>query len=117
MITESNNLTAFTLKLTTDHKKAMKLMCALDTSFKYQYQLLDAALSWAEKNMDELFPIANPKDGEYASCYVSNTINILPTLEEKWNCNPTRALFTSLVHYLKYREDELDPRGTLQPNM
>lgn len=100
-------LTAFTLKLSDDDRKAMKVLCAIDRAFKFQYQMLDAAVTWANQNKDDLVAIANPKDGENKSYYVSDSVDFIESLESAWNCNTTRALFTALVSYLRHREKDL----------
>ncbi|WP_444928306.1 hypothetical protein ACJJI4_24075 (plasmid) [Microbulbifer sp. TRSA002] len=82
----------------------MKLICAVDGSFKYQYQLFDAAVHWAIENRDNLIAMANSKDGDNRSYYVCKAVSEIQILEEHWNCNTTRALYTAVVAYLKNRE-------------
>ena len=104
MTQDKTKLTAFTLKLSDDDRQTMKLVCAVDSAFKYQYQMFDAAVYWAIENKEKLVAIANPKDGDNRSYYVSDTADQIKVLEEQWNCNTTRALYTAVVTYLKFRE-------------
>src|SRR5690606_36222656 len=107
MAKEKGRLTAFTLKLSDQDRLKMKMVCALDKSFQFQYHLLDAAVVWASANKHDLIAIANPKDGENRSYYLSDEVHRLRDLEEAWNCNTTRALHTAVVHYLKQCEKDL----------
>lgn len=107
MTQDKTKLTAFTLKLSDDDRQKMKLICAVDRSFKYQYQMFDAAVIWAIQNKRKLVAIANPKDGGNRSYYVSESADLITTLEQEWNCNTTRALYTAVVNYLKHRESEV----------
>jgi hypothetical protein len=103
MSNTKSKLTSFTLKLNDRDKLALKLICAVDSSFKYQYDLFDAAVHWAFENKENLVAIANPRNGDYSSYYVSESSDKLNLLEEYWNCNSTRAMYTSLVNYIKFR--------------
>ena len=107
MIQEKTNLTAFTLKLSDDNKQLMKLICAVDKSFNHQYQLCDEAVIWAVQNKKKLVAIANTKNGSNRTYYVSESKVQLNILEEQWNCNTTRALYTAVVQYLQHREIEV----------
>lgn len=104
---DKTKLTAFTLKLGENDRLTLKLICAVDDNFTYQYQLFDAAVCWAVENKDKLVAIANPKDGDNRSYYVSDAVDQIKSLEEQWNCNTTRALYTAVVNYLKCREADL----------
>lgn len=104
MAQDKSKLTAFTLKLSDDDRQTMKLICAVDGSFKYQYQMFDAAVYWAIENRNKLIAMANSKDGDNRSYYVCDAVGEIQILEEHWNCNTTRALYTAVVAYLKYRE-------------
>lgn len=84
----------------------MKLMCALDETNKYQYQLFDEAVKWATENKLHLMAIANPKDGQNQTYYLCSSVHLLESLEKQWNCNTTRALYTAVVSFLKYKESE-----------
>ncbi|MCG8330642.1 MAG: hypothetical protein MI974_23295 [Chitinophagales bacterium] len=93
----------------------MKLICALDNTFKYQYQMFDAAVFWAIENREKLVAIANPKDGCNRSYYVCESVEQISLLEVQWNCNTTRALYTAVVNYLKYRGTTIgDERKSLR---
>lgn len=106
MTQDKAKLTAFTLKLSEGHQQKIKLICALDKTFKYQYQIFDAAVMWAIQNKEKLIAIANPKNGDNRSYYLSESAIYIKALEKKWNCNATRALYTAVINYLKYREYE-----------
>ena len=54
MTQDKTKLTAFTLKLSDDDRQTMKLVCAVDSAFKYQYQMFDAAVYWAIENKEKL---------------------------------------------------------------
>lgn len=95
------------MKLSDEDRQTMKLICAVDRSFKYQYQMFDAAVFWAIDNKEKLVAVANPKDGDNGSYYVSDSANKIEVLEGQWNCNTTRALYTAVVNYLKHRESEV----------
>ena len=107
MTRETNKLTAYTLKLSIKDRQAMKLICALDHELKYQYSLFDEAVNWATNNKNDLMAIANPKDGFNKTYYLSNSVDLLKGLEQEWNCNTTRALYTSVVQFLRFREKEI----------
>lgn len=107
MSNDKTKLSPYTLKLSMQDKKSIKLICAVDSSFRYQYDLFDAAVAWAFKNRDSLVAIANPRQGDYSSYYVCEGVDQLKDLEDAWNCNGTRALYTALVNYLKFRSVEL----------
>ena len=82
----------------------MKLICVLDDEYKYQYSLFDEAVKWAFTNRKDLMAIANPKDGFNKSYYLSHSVELLEDLEQEWNCNTTRALYTSVIQFLRFRE-------------
>jgi hypothetical protein len=107
MTKDKTKLTAFTLKLSDEDRYTMKLICAVDKAFRYQYQLLDAAVLWAIQNRERIVAIANPKDGGNRSYYLSETVSKIEVLENEWNCNTTRALYTAVVHYLKHCEEHV----------
>lgn len=108
MTQDKTKLTAFTLKLSDDDRQIMKLVCAVDNAFKYQYQMFDAAVFWAVENKEKLVAIANPKDGGNRSYYVCESAEQIKVLEAQWNCNTTRALYTAVVNYLKHREADIN---------
>lgn len=118
MAPEKSKLTAFTLKLSDDDRKKMKLICAVDASFKYQYQMFDAAIYWAIENRDKLIAMANSKDGDNRSYYVCNAVCEIQILEEHWNCTTTRALYTAVVAYLKNRGPcvKIQPLNLVKPD-
>jgi len=97
------DLTGFTLKLSDDDLKQIKILSATDKSFQFQYEVFDAAIMWALENKERLVAIANQKTGAYRTYYVCEGQPYLATLESSWNCNATRALHSSIVHYLKHR--------------
>lgn len=110
MTQDKTKLTPFTLKLSNEDRQTMKLICAIDRTFKYQYQMFDAAVTWAIENREALVAIANPKDGGNRSYYVCETADQIKVLEDEWNCNTTRALYTAVVSYLKHRVSSI-PNG------
>lgn len=107
MSNDKTKLSPYTLKLSQQDKQSIKLICAVDSSFRYQYDLFDAAVAWAFDNRDNLVAIANPRQGDYSSYYVCEGVDQLKDLEDAWNCNGTRALYTALVNYLKHRSVDL----------
>lgn len=107
MTREPNKLTAYSLKLSVKDKQVMKLICALDSELKYQYSFFDEAVKWADKNKSDLMAIANPKDGTNQTYYLSSSVGFLEGLEHEWNCNTTRALYTSVIQFLRFREKKL----------
>jgi len=107
MTKETRKLTAYTLKLSKRDRLSMKLICALDDDFKYQYIFFDKAVEWASNNKKDLMAIANPKEGSNKTYYLSDSVEWLTGLEEEWNCNTTRALYTSVIQFLRLREKEV----------
>lgn len=101
------NLKPYTLKLCNEDKRKIKLICALDRSFQYQYQMFDAAVAWASENRDQLIAIANVKDGDHRTYYLSHGANLIEDLEAHWNCNKTRALYTAVISYLAFRQKNM----------
>lgn len=104
MNNRNSKLTAFTLKLSEEDRKTIKMICAIDNSFRYQYQMIDAAVAWAHVQRHNIAALANSKDGDNRSYYVSDSLDNLETLERTWNCNATRALYTAVVSYVKFRK-------------
>jgi hypothetical protein len=104
MTSEKPKLSPYTLKIKDSDRKAVKLIC-LEKCF-YQYQLLDTAVAWALENKETLVAIANPLDGQHRSFYVSDSVKQLAELEDAWNCNSTRALYTALISYIKFYKAE-----------
>ena len=104
MIEEKTKLNPFTLKLSPADKKKIKLICATDSNFKYQYEVFDAAVRWASDNKELVYAVANPKNGSNSSYYLSDTVDLLKHLELHWDCNSTRALYTAIVHFLRSRK-------------
>jgi len=117
MARETNKLTAYTLKLSLNDKKTMKLICALDSELKYQYSFFDDAVNWADNNKNDLMAIANPKDGSNQTYYLSDSVELLEGLEQQWNCNTTRALYTSVVQFLRFRENEIKAANVNQVSL
>ena len=107
MTRETSKLTAYTLKLSEKDRQRIKLICAFNPELKYQYSFFDEAVNWANTNKDSLFAIANPKNGSNKSYYLSDSVDLLDDLETEWNCNTTRALYTCVVLFLKFRENEI----------
>jgi len=107
MTRETSKLTAYTLKLSNKDRQAVKLICVLDHELKYQYSLFDEAVKWAADNKNDLMAIANPKDGSNKTYYLSHSVELLEDLEQEWNCNTTRALYTSVIQFLRFREKEI----------
>lgn len=101
MTTDKAKLTGFSLKLSPDDKKRVKLICAASNLIDYQYELFDQAVKWAVENRDSLMPIANTKQGKHQSYYLCESLEELNTLVAHWDCNHTRALYTAVVGYLK----------------
>lgn len=114
MTRETSKLTAYTLKLSSKDRQAMKLICALDHKLKYQYSLFDEAVSWADNNKEKLIAIASPKDGNNNTYYLSDSVELLEGLVEEWNCNTTRALYTAVVLFLRFREKEIKAQNLNQ---
>lgn len=117
MISETNKLTAYTIKLSNKDRQAMKLICALDHELKYQYSLFDEAVSWADNNKEKLMAIASPKEGHTNTYYLSDSVELLIGLVKEWNCTPTRALYTAVIQFLKYREKEIKAKNLNQANL
>ncbi|MFC7296272.1 hypothetical protein [Marinobacter aromaticivorans] len=103
---QQQKLLPFTLRLKEDDHTLMKLLAAIDDTIEFQYELLDAAVSWAHANRMTLHPVAVQKGGVKKSFYVGNSASLLADLERSWNCNPTRAVHTALFHYLRYQSQE-----------
>lgn len=97
------DLIPFTLKLSEEERKILKVICALDETIRYQYQAIDEAVFWAFKNHSSLVAIANPRIGASRSYYACKSMHQVRFLEKAWNCTSTRALYTAVVSYLKYR--------------
>ncbi len=95
----------------------MKLICVLDDEFKYQYSLFDEAVKWAFTNRKDLIAIASPKDGFNKTYYLSHSVELLEDLEQEWNCNTTRALYTSVIQFLRFREKEIKAQNLNQVSL
>lgn len=106
MTVQQQKLLPFTMRLKEEDHTLMKLLAAIDDSIEFQYELLDAALTWAHQNRLSLHPIAVQKGGIKKSFYVGNSASLLGDLERTWNCNPTRAVHTALFHYLRYQSQQ-----------
>lgn len=114
MSQRKTELTPFTLKLSEEERKSLKVICAIDETIRYQYQVIDEAVFWAVKNHASLVAIANPRLGGSHSYYASKSIDQIRFLEQAWNCTPTRALYTAVVGYLKYRSVCVDALQAIQ---
>lgn len=112
-MSQDKKLTPYTLKLSQEERVKIKVLCATNSKFHYQYDLFDAAVNWAVLNKEEIVAIANPKKGTYGSYYLNESINNLKILEEHLNCNTTRALHSALIHYLKDIELEENSMAVL----
>lgn len=111
MTRETSKLTAYTLKLSVKDIQTMKLICALDTNLKYQYSLFDEAVSWADNNKKNIMANASPKNGTNKTYYLSDSVKLLEGLEQEWNCNTTRALYTAVVQFLRSREKKINTQN------
>jgi len=103
---QQQKLVPFTMRLKQEDYTLMKLLAAVDDKIEFQYELLDAAVSWAHSNRMNLHPIAVQKGGLRKSFYVGSSVSLLGDLESTWNCNPTRAVHTALFHYLRFQCQE-----------
>ena len=106
MTVQQQKLSPFTMRLKEEDHTLMKLLAAIDDTIEYQYELLDAAVSWAHAHRMTLHPVAVQKGGVKKSFYVGNSASLLADLEGSWNCNPTRAVHTALFHYLRYQSQK-----------
>lgn len=73
----NQGLAAFSLKLTKKDHYSLKLLSAMDRNFRYQYELLDAAVEWAFENKHGLFATASQKEGDTRSNYLSSSTGLL----------------------------------------
>jgi hypothetical protein len=104
IMTQSNqHLTGYSLKLSTDDRRKIKLAAAV-SGYMNLYEWSDAAVQWAEMNKDSIRPISNKKNGKYSSYYLKESNQILMQLETHWDCSTTRALYTAINEYLN-KED------------
>lgn len=106
MTAQQQKLLPFTIRLKQEDHTLMKLLAAIDDTIEFQYELLDAAVSWAHNNRMNLHPVAVQKGGIKKSFYVGSSASLLGDLETTWNCNPTRAVHTALFHYLRFQSQE-----------
>lgn len=95
-------LVGFSLKFSGEDKRRLKQLC-LNEGLQFQYQLFDAAVSWSVLNRATLLALANPKNGSYSSYYLSLPINELMILQDSWNCNSSRALYSAVLNYLRFK--------------
>tara|TARA_R110002167_G_scaffold204404_9_gene408575 strand:+ start:54008 stop:54355 length:348 start_codon:yes stop_codon:yes gene_type:complete len=100
MSQDKPKLSSHSLKLSDDDLVRIKIACAKNSDFKFQYQFFDAAVFWAEQNKASIQPVANKKSGSYRSYYLDKAEEALEGLEKHWDCSITRALYTAVVGYI-----------------
>ncbi len=96
----ANKDPSFYLKLSTSDAKSLKLQQVVG-DFDFQYELLDKVVSWAKDNKENLFALASPRNGTYKTYYLKESLEDLDELASHWDCKPTRALFSSIIQYIK----------------
>ncbi|MEH6471314.1 MAG: hypothetical protein V7752_08690 [Halopseudomonas sp.] len=106
MSQEKPKLTGYSLKICDDVLTRIKVVCAKNTNFKFQYDFFDSAVTWAAENKSSLQPMAYKKAGGYRSYYINETNGLLLQLGAHWDCATTRALYTAAIGFLVANENE-----------
>lgn len=92
------SLTPFSLTLTPKYKKLLKLTSVLHN--KYQYQIIDDAITWSVLNKNNVRLVGKFNNASPSSYYLSENLPKLEELAAHWNCNLTKALRTCIVSFL-----------------